>query len=202
MILMRNRRRSESQIYRESGVVPANNAVVRHLVRWMVSALALLLVGFEVRISTVWSQETPKSSSKKTEASAPVEVWEYSPYRARVWLSISPTLGLSEETKRSIRQRLTDCVEIEFGPTMQCDVVETPDALFGSVLYHLDDLTIEQLLSRELVLMLAKSEQAKDAFIEMQPKRVETVAADPNKKKMSVKEEEALRLKEIGRAHV
>lgn len=127
----------------------------------------------------------------------PVEVWEYSAYKARVWLSISPTLGLSENTKQLIQQKIAQCSEIEFGSTMQCDVVETPDALFGSVLYHLDDLTIDQLLSRELVLMLAKSEQAKDAFMAMQPKPVADPAIEElrKNKKLTKQQEEEIKAK-------
>ena len=129
-----------------------------------------------------------------------VEVWEYSPYRARVWLSISPTLGLSEITQQQIREKVAQLVEIEFGATLQCDVVETPDALFGSVLYHLDDLTIDQLLSRELVLMLAKSDQAKEAFLAQQPKKIDDAAELLNKlgaggKKLTKQEEEDLKAK-------
>ena len=130
-----------------------------------------------------------------------VEVWEYSPYRARVWLSISPTLGLSEITQQQIREKVAQLVEIEFGATLQCDVVETPDALFGSVLYHLDDLTIDQLLSRELVLMLAKSDQAKEAFLAQQPKKNEDASAELlNKmgaglKKLTKQEEDDLKAK-------
>lgn len=124
------------------------------------------------------------------------EVWEYSPYKVRVWTSISPTLGLSEETKQEIYRKVLECSEIEFGATWNVDVLETPDALFGSVLYHLDDLTIEQLLSRELVLMLAKSDQAKDAFFAMQPKKVTEVDPSAPKKKLSAKEEADLKAKE------
>jgi len=124
------------------------------------------------------------------------EVWEYSPYKVRVWTSISPTLGLSEETKQEIYRKVLECSEIEFGATWNVDVLETPDALFGSVLYHLDDLTIEQLLSRELVLMLAKSEKAKDAFFAMQPKKVLDVDPSAPKKKLSAKEEADLKAKE------
>jgi len=124
------------------------------------------------------------------------EVWEYSPYKVRIWTSISPTLGLSEETKQEIYRKILECSEIEFGATWSVDVLETPDALFGSVLYHLDDLTIEQLLSRELVLMLAKSDQAKDAFFAMQPKKVTEVDPSAPKKKLSVKEEADLKAKE------
>lgn len=124
------------------------------------------------------------------------EVWEYSPYKVRVWTSISPTLGLSEETKQEIYRKVLECSEIEFGATWNVDVLETPDALFGSVLYHLDDLTIEQLLSRELVLMLAKSDQAKDAFLAIQPKKVPEVDPSAPKKKLSAKEEADLKAKE------
>ncbi|HUP77410.1 MAG TPA: hypothetical protein VM260_02535, partial [Pirellula sp.] len=42
-------------------------------------------------------------------------------------------------------------------------------ALFGSVLYRLDELTVEQLLSRELLLMVGKSDEAKEAFLKMNP---------------------------------
>lgn len=136
---------------------------------------------------TAADQAKPSASSKNT----PVEVWEYSAYKARVWLSISPTLGLSQNTKQLIQRKIAEFSDIEFGATMDCDVVETPDALFGSVLYHLDDLTIEQLLSRELVLMLAKSDAAKDAFMAMQPKpKIDPAIEELKQKKKLTKEQE------------
>jgi hypothetical protein len=148
------------------------------------------------------TQGTNMQGKKSIAAGSPsdVEVWEYSPYRSRVWLSISPTLGLSDITKRHIQEKISHLVEADFGATMQCDVVETPDALFGSVLYHLDDLTIDQLLSRELVLILAKSDQAKDAFLALQPKKVvDDNPQSPNKaqtaKKLTKQEEEELKAK-------
>lgn len=124
------------------------------------------------------------------------EVWEYSPYRVRVWLSISPTLGLSDSTKQLLQRKITECSEIEFGATWAVDVLETPDALFGSVLYQLDDLTVEQLMSRELVLMLSKSEQAKNAFLAMQPKKEPDAAEIEARKKMSADQLAALKAKE------
>jgi len=123
------------------------------------------------------------------------EVWEYSPYRVRVWASISPTLGLSTESKLQMQRKIAECAQIEFGATTTTDVLETPDALFGSVLYHLDDLTVDQLLSRELVLMLSKTDEAKDAFMAQQP--VPQVVEDPAapKKKLTRREEEELKAK-------
>ncbi|MFN7796381.1 MAG: hypothetical protein ACK5Q3_12545, partial [Planctomycetota bacterium] len=83
---------------------------------------------------TSTTPEAKPAEAREARKAEPVEVWEYSAYKARVWLSISPTLGLSEATKQLIERKIAECMEIEFGATMQCDVLETPDALFGSVL--------------------------------------------------------------------
>ena len=95
------------------------------------------------------------------------EIWEYSPYRVKVWLILSPSLSLSEDSERQIHRQIAEYAEIHFGPTWSIQVESTPDALFGSVLYRLDELTVEQLLSRELLLLVGKSDEAKKAFVEM-----------------------------------
>ncbi len=96
-------------------------------------------------------------------------VWEYSPYRVKFWLSVSPTLALSPESEQEIHKKIGEFSEVNFGPTWETEVEATPDALFGSVLYRLDEFTVEQLLSRELLLIVGKSEEAKKAFLEMNP---------------------------------
>ena len=112
------------------------------------------------------------------------EIWEYSPYKVKVWLSISPSLSLSEESQNEMHRKIEELAEIHFGATWTINVESTPDALFGSVLYRLDELTVEQLLSRELILVVGKSEEAKQAFLKMNPPppKSEEVAKDPKKK--------------------
>ena len=112
------------------------------------------------------------------------EIWEYSPYKVKVWLSISPSLSLSEESQNEMHRKIEELAEIHFGATWTINVESTPDALFGSVLYRLDELTVEQLLSRELILVVGKSEEAKQAFLKMNPPppKREEVAKDPKKK--------------------
>ena len=112
------------------------------------------------------------------------EIWEYSPYKVKVWLSVSPSLSLSEESQNEMHRKIEELVEIHFGATWTINVESTPDALFGSVLYRLDELTVEQLLSRELILVVGKSEEAKQAFLKMNPPppKREEVAKDPKKK--------------------
>ncbi|MCY2985922.1 MAG: hypothetical protein NTY15_20025 [Planctomycetota bacterium] len=97
------------------------------------------------------------------------EVWEYSPYRVKVWVSVSPTLSLSDESEREIHRQISEYAELNFGPTWAIQVESTPDALFGSVLYRLDDLTADQLLARELILVVGKSDEAKAEFLIMNP---------------------------------
>ncbi len=97
------------------------------------------------------------------------DVWEYSPYRVKVWVSVSPTLSLSDESEREIHRQIAEYAELNFGPTWAIQVESTPDALFGSVLYRLDELTADQLLARELILVVGKSDEAKAAYLIMNP---------------------------------
>ncbi len=119
------------------------------------------------------------------------EIWEYSPYRVKVWMSVSPTLSLSEESEREMHRQIAEFAEINFGATWAIQVESTPDALFGSVLYRLDELTVDQLLSRELVLVVGKSDEAKEAFLKLNPPPPKP-AVDPSKpvKKMSKADQE------------
>jgi hypothetical protein len=139
-------------------------------------------------------------SSRLLAQSVNEEVWEFSPYRIRVWVSMSPSLGMDEAGKQDLYRRIAECCEIEFGAASKTEVAETPDALFGSVLYHLDELTVEQMLSRELVLMLSKSDEAKQKFLEIQPRREQKVLSAEEKKKLSRKELEELKAKEDAEA--
>jgi len=117
------------------------------------------------------------------------EIWEYSPYRVKVWLSVSPTLSLSDESEREIHRQIAEYAELNFGPTWSIQVETTPDALFGSVLYRLDELTVDQLLARELILMVGKSDEAKDAFLKMNPPPPKPLE-DPKAPKKKISKEE------------
>jgi hypothetical protein len=97
------------------------------------------------------------------------EVWEYSPYKVKVWVSISPSLSLSAESEAEIHRKIAEYAEIHFGPTWVVSAESTPDALYGSVLYRLNELTVEQLLERELILVVGKSDEAKQAFLASSP---------------------------------
>jgi hypothetical protein len=93
------------------------------------------------------------------------EVWEYSPYRVKFWMSLSPKLALSEASQAEIERKVAETADLHFGATWNVSVEQTPEAIFGSVLHRLDELSVDQLLARELILVIGKSEEAKQAFL-------------------------------------
>ena len=121
------------------------------------------------------------------------EIWEYSPYKVKVWLSVSPSLSLGPESEAELHRKIAEYAEIHFGPTWVINVEPTPDALYGSVLYRLNELTVEQLLSRELILVVGKTEEAKQAFLKLNPPAPKA-PVDPKQppKKLSKEESETL----------
>ena len=165
--------------YQPSGASPGSYAAntAANAVRLIVVTLLSLLV----------------SASPNGRSLLAQEIWEYSPYRVKVWMSISPSLSLSEDSEREIHRQIAEYAEINFGATWSIQVETTPDALFGSVLYRLDELTVEQLLSRELLLVVGKSDEAKAAFLKMNPPPPKPVE-DPKKppKKLSKADKEVL----------
>jgi hypothetical protein len=130
-----------------------------------------------------------------TQSAQSDEIWEYSPYRVKVWLSVSPSLCMSPESEAYLQQKIAEYAEIHFGPTWTISVEPTPDALYGSVLYRLDELSVEQLLARELILVVGKSEEAKQAFLKMNPPPEKPVidpakSGNPEKPKKKMSKEE------------
>ncbi len=151
------------------------------------------LLPTSLRIIAVWMLSFLVSTSLNDRLLLAQEIWEYSPYRVKVWMSVSPSLSLSEESEREIHRQIAEYAELNFGATWSIQVESTPDALFGSVLYRLDEFTVEQLLSRELLLVVGKSDEAKEAFLKMNPPPPKPVE-DPKKppKKLSKADKEVL----------
>ncbi|XZE44242.1 hypothetical protein SH467x_003842 [Pirellulaceae bacterium SH467] len=113
-------------------------------------------------------------------------VWEFAPYRVNVWVSLSPSLQLDQDAEKDLYQQIQKRCEADFGGTWNIRVQSTPDSLYGSVLYRIDELTVNQVLAREMTLVVGKSDAAKAKFLELNP--------PPPPMKLTA-EEEAKRLK-------
>ncbi len=96
-------------------------------------------------------------------------VWEFAPYRVNVWVSLSPGLQLDSEAEADLYQQIQRRCEADFGGTWNIRVQSTPDSLYGSVLYRIDELSVNQVLAREMTLVVGKSDAAKAKFLELNP---------------------------------
>jgi hypothetical protein len=95
--------------------------------------------------------------------------WEYNPYRVNVWISVSPNLGWSEASEIDSHRSVLEKIETSFGGVWSARVQSTPDSLYGSVLYRIDELTVQQVLAREMTVVVGKSDKAKAKFLEANP---------------------------------
>ncbi len=123
------------------------------------------------------------------------EVWEYSPYRVNVWMSVSPTLGWNEATQAEIQRKIRERCEADFGGAWRIRMQPTPDSMYGSVLYHIDELSIAQILARELIVIVGKSDEAKMSFLNSSPAPIKpTLSTEESEKRKKLSKEQ---LKEL-----
>ncbi len=85
-----------------------------------------------------------------------VTPWEYDPYRAVVWMSIDPVIRAAPMEQERLIERIAEEMEIAFGGAFSTKVMLTPDFLRQSVQSDLKRLTVDELLSNEMVLVLRK----------------------------------------------
>nr|MCU0721182.1 hypothetical protein [Pirellula sp.] len=119
-----------------------------------VAVLPLLLLGvFSIFMETAQSQ-TP---------------WENDPYRVNVWMSVSSSVGWNEAAEEATHREVLQRMDASFGGVFNSRVQSSPDSLYGSILYRIDELSVEQVLAREMTLVVGKSDEAKAKFLELNP---------------------------------
>jgi len=116
------------------------------------------------------------------------DIWEYAPYRVSVWVTVAPSIGWTESSEREFHRKVQELCEVDFGGTWKIKSQSAPDSLYGSLLYRIDEMSIQQVLAREMILVVGKSEKAKAKFLELNPPPppvVLTPAEEAKRKKMS-----------------
>lgn len=119
-----------------------------------VAALVVLLTCTFTSIATKAAAQTP---------------WESDPYRANVWMSVSSSVGWDEAAEEDAHREVQQRMEASFGGVFNSRVQSSPDSLYGSILYRIDELSVEQVLAREMTLVVGKSDEAKAKFLELNP---------------------------------
>ncbi len=92
------------------------------------------------------------------------EVWEYRSYQSRFWIHFDSQMSVSPSAKARIIECLDDQLEIAFSAGVDAVVEEYPDELARIVRAKSTKLEINDLLSQDYVLVLAKGEDQNNAI--------------------------------------
>jgi hypothetical protein len=147
-----------------------SSLVIASTVTWFKSFLRICLLGFFLvfLLSSAGNGQTP---------------WEYNPYRVNVWISVSPNVGWSEASELESHRTVLERLEAAFGGAWNARVQSTPDSLYGSVLYRIDELTVQQVLARELTMVVGTSDAAKAKFLVTNPPPVVVLSPEEKAKR-------------------
>lgn len=83
-------------------------------------------------------------------------VWEFQPYDVKTFISFDPTLSVDAAAKEQLIKQIAAQIKINFGATWQHEIASTPSELNRLVLSDLPELSIDQLLGDDLVLVIHK----------------------------------------------
>ncbi len=90
------------------------------------------------------------------------EIWEFSPYRVQVWLSIDPALALSPQASARLERDLYRQLDLVFGPTWNTKIGEAPAWLRYTVVHDLENLQPNVLSTGDFVMIVGKKKEKTD----------------------------------------
>ena len=90
------------------------------------------------------------------------EIWEYSPYRVQIWLSVDPALALSPQATGRLEKDLWRQLDLIFGPTWNTKIDTAPTWLRYSIIHDLDRLQSSVLSSGDFVMIAGKKNPTTD----------------------------------------
>lgn len=84
-----------------------------------------------------------------------VAVWEYSPYRVKLWYAFEPSVTHAHASQALFLQQVESDLSRAFKATWELEVSPLPEHLQRDVQYSLDELTVTNMARNELVLCLS-----------------------------------------------
>ncbi|MBL8868335.1 MAG: hypothetical protein JNK90_01020, partial [Planctomycetaceae bacterium] len=91
------------------------------------------------------------------------EIWEFSPYRVQVWLSVDPALALSPQANARLERDLYRQLDLVFGPTWNTKIGEAPAWLRHTVVHDLENLQANVLGAGDFVMIVGKKKEKPDS---------------------------------------
>lgn len=135
--------------------------------------------------ATAWGQKESKSTS----------IWEYTPYKAQVWISFDPRLPITESTMDHFVADLAKEIDRSFGATFETSISATPRFLDQLIYQEYETFNIDRLLESELVLAISKEIPGSNTIrsLESSLERIETFSLDETRGSEILKELESLK---------
>jgi hypothetical protein len=90
------------------------------------------------------------------------EIWEFSPYRVQIWLSVDPALALSPQATSKLEKDLWRQLDLIFGPTWDTKIDTAPAWLRYSIIHDLDRLQASVLSTGDFVMIAGKKNPTTD----------------------------------------
>lgn len=100
-------------------------------------------------------------------ASLPVqaqEIWEFSPYRVQIWLTVDPALAISPQANARLEKDLMRQLDLVFGPTWETKIDTAPAWLRYSIIHDLDRLQATVLSTGDFVMVVGKKNPTTDGI--------------------------------------
>lgn len=83
-------------------------------------------------------------------------VWEYDPYRVTTWVSVDPSIPMSDQVRAELYREIDQQMDLVFGPTWIQQSTEAPGLLRVRMQRNLESISYDDLMAGEMVIVVRK----------------------------------------------
>jgi hypothetical protein len=83
-------------------------------------------------------------------------VWEYDPYRVTIWVSIDPSIPMTDQVRQDLYRQIDQQLDLVFGPTWIQQSTEAPGLLRVRMQRNLESIEYDDLMAGEMVIVVRK----------------------------------------------
>ena len=123
----------------------------------------ILLTSRSLRLPALWLLCAWAVVGIDAKAIQAQEIWEFSPYRVQLWLSVDPALAISPAATKHFKEDLVRQLDLAFGATWNTKLDEAPPWLRYPILHDIESIQPSVLNAGDYVLILAKKNEATDS---------------------------------------
>ncbi|MCC6507804.1 MAG: hypothetical protein IT423_01755 [Pirellulaceae bacterium] len=118
--------------------------------RWCRASIWCLLLGLAFILQAVACSEARAQQ---------VDIWEYSPYKVCIWLSIDPSVDRSELAQTDLIEQTRQELHRTFGAAWNTQFTDVPPQMSAPVARGIGELVVDDFTKTDLVLLLDKTNE-------------------------------------------